>query len=162
MGRFYGGSQRTCAWFTTTVIWTWLMFYSGGAQISISGLKTEVSGDGFLAENKRKKRTLLTSIIQAFPRQAVIVWGRANKQNFLFSIKIKSFAGHNSLLGGATSALCVIDTIYRLALASEALPSRDPGGGCKRSFSSRVMHHSEALSFPTAGFLLWAGSASYH
>lgn len=94
MGRFYSCSQRTCAWFTTTVIWTWLMFYSGGAQISISGLKSEVSGDGFLAENKRKKRTLLTSIIQAFPQQAVIVWGRANKLNFLFSIKIKSFTGH--------------------------------------------------------------------
>lgn len=61
------------------------MFYSGGAQISISGLKTQVSGDGFLAENKRKERTLLTSIIQAFPQQAVIVWGRANKRNFFCS-----------------------------------------------------------------------------
>lgn len=92
-GDFYGCSQRTRAWFTTTVIWTWLMFYSGGAQISISGLKTEVSGDGFLAEKRRKMRTLLTSIIQAFPQQAVIVWGRANKLNFSVLHKNKILRG---------------------------------------------------------------------
>lgn len=89
---------------------------------------------------------LLTSIIQAFSQQAVIVWRRANKLNFVLHKK-KAFLGHNILLQGATSALCVLIQFMGRAFTSEVVLSPDPQGGCKWSFPSTAIHHFKALFF---------------
>lgn len=140
-GRFYSCSHRTCAWFTSTVIWTRLIFYSGGTQISISGLKTKVYGSAFAA------KTLLTFVIQTISQQALIVWRLANKQNFVLH---KNYVqGHNIILQGATSAPCVLMQFMGCAFIRKVVLSRDPQGGCEWSFSSTVIYHFKALVFPS-------------